>query len=54
MDAAEEKDLPEEEKMLQEEGEETEGVFHTNTPHKGASGHRGHDTVDRGISPKQV
>ena len=54
MDAAEEKDLPEEEKMLQEEREETEGVFHPNTPHKGASRHRGHDTAERGISPKQV
>ena len=50
---AEEKDLLEEEKTLQEKGEGKEGGVHPETPHKGASGHRKQDAGERGISTKQ-
>ena len=40
-------------KTLQEEREGKEGGVHPETPHKGASGHRKQDAVERGISAKK-
>ena len=53
VDAAEKRDLLEEETALLEEGEEKEGGIHLETPHKGASRHREQETVNIGINPKQ-
>ena len=53
MYTAEEKNLTQEETTHKYEGEETEGDGNPETPHKGTSGNRKKNTVDRGISPEQ-
>ena len=53
MYAADEKVLPQEEAMLQEEGEGIGGKGNPETPHKVTSGHRKKNTVYRGISTEQ-
>ena len=53
MYTAEGKDLPQEVTTYKYKGEETEGEGNPETPHKGTSGNRKKNTVNRGISPEQ-
>ena len=52
MNATEYEDLPEEEAMLEVEGEDTDIEVHQETPHKGTIIHHEQGAVDRGISTK--